>query len=200
MAAGDAGAAAAGREGYSRHPAIPGRLERRGTGMSRQASRRGMHRRGGTGCVRGMVPASCRRSRRRLGMAPVTLSEPQYTFDTAEQHRLRVTVVAKGLNHPFSDRAAARWRCVDQRARRRAAAAAQCRGRCRASPPRWKRSRSPACPPSRRPSGYAGLHDLALHPRFADNQLVYFTFNKPGAPAAARGWRRRAAAAGAPRA
>jgi glucose/arabinose dehydrogenase len=39
-----------------------------------------------------------------------------------------------------------------------------------------------------KPYRNAGLHDLALHPRFADNQLVYFTFNKPGnvpAPAAA---------------
>src|SRR5688572_23984615 len=37
-----------------------------------------------------------------LGIAPVALSQPSYVFDTAEQHRLRVTVVAKGLNHPFA--------------------------------------------------------------------------------------------------
>ena len=26
----------------------------------------------------------------------------------------------------------------------------------------------------------AGLHDLALHPDYAKNRLVYFSFNKPG--------------------
>jgi glucose/arabinose dehydrogenase len=32
--------------------------------------------------------------------------------------------------------------------------------------------------------GLAGLMDLALHPRFNDNKLVYFTYHKPGAGAA----------------
>ncbi len=32
--------------------------------------------------------------------------------------------------------------------------------------------------------GLAGLMDLALHPRFAENSLVYFTYHKPAAPAA----------------
>ena len=31
--------------------------------------------------------------------------------------------------------------------------------------------------------GLAGLMDLALHPRFADNRLVYFTYHKPQMPA-----------------
>jgi glucose/arabinose dehydrogenase len=34
-------------------------------------------------------------------------------------------------------------------------------------------------------SGLSGLMDLALHPRFADNRLVYFTYHKPVAAAAA---------------
>jgi glucose/arabinose dehydrogenase len=37
-----------------------------------------------------------------IGIAPVTLTESSYVFDTAEQHKIRVTVVAKGLKHPFS--------------------------------------------------------------------------------------------------
>jgi len=37
-------------------------------------------------------------------------------------------------------------------------------------------------------SGLAGLMDLALHPRFADNKLIYFTYHKPcAAPAVAFG-------------
>src|SRR5215470_17716033 len=37
-----------------------------------------------------------------IGIAPVTLTESAYVFDTAEQHKVRVVVVAKGLKHPFS--------------------------------------------------------------------------------------------------
>src|SRR5580658_6525446 len=37
-----------------------------------------------------------------IGIAPVVLTESTYTFDTAEQHKVRVVVVAKGLKHPFS--------------------------------------------------------------------------------------------------
>src|SRR5215510_2408069 len=37
-----------------------------------------------------------------IGVAPVALTSEAYTFDTAEQHKIRVVVVAKGLVHPFS--------------------------------------------------------------------------------------------------
>ena len=37
-----------------------------------------------------------------IGIAPVAVSAGPYMFDTAEQHKLRVVVVARGLSHPFS--------------------------------------------------------------------------------------------------
>ena len=37
-----------------------------------------------------------------LGPRPVTVANTPYTFDTAEQHGIRVSVVARGLAHPFS--------------------------------------------------------------------------------------------------
>src|SRR6185437_9968994 len=37
-----------------------------------------------------------------IGIAPVAITESSYTFDTAEQHKIRAVVVAKGLKHPFS--------------------------------------------------------------------------------------------------
>ena len=37
-----------------------------------------------------------------IGIAPVTLTSSPYVFDTAEQHKIRVTVVVRGLRHPFS--------------------------------------------------------------------------------------------------
>jgi glucose/arabinose dehydrogenase len=46
--------------------------------------------------------------------------------------------------------------------------------------------------PQPRTNGNGGLMDIALHPRFAENHLVYFTYDKPvekdkGAPTVARG-------------
>ena len=35
--------------------------------------------------------------------------------------------------------------------------------------------------PTIQAAGLAGLMDIALHPRFAENQLVYFTYHKPAA-------------------
>src|SRR5688572_4386861 len=37
-----------------------------------------------------------------IGFKPLTLSQPSYTFDTAEHPRIRVTPVVRGLAHPFS--------------------------------------------------------------------------------------------------
>jgi len=37
-----------------------------------------------------------------LGPRPVKVADTPYTFDTAEQHGIKVSVVARGLNHPFS--------------------------------------------------------------------------------------------------
>ena len=37
-----------------------------------------------------------------IGIAPVALADTPYTFDTAEQHKIRVVVVARGLSRPFS--------------------------------------------------------------------------------------------------
>ena len=36
------------------------------------------------------------------GIEAVTLNQPEYIFDTAEQHKVRVVVVVHGLRHPFA--------------------------------------------------------------------------------------------------
>ena len=41
--------------------------------------------------------------------------------------------------------------------------------------------------PQVRAQGLAGLMDVALHPRFAENRLVYLTYHKPGPPAEGKG-------------
>jgi glucose/arabinose dehydrogenase len=110
-----------------------------------------------------------------IGIAPVTLTSHSYSFDTAEQHRLRVTVVTKGLAHPFSlaflpngdalvTERGTRLRVV------RGATGAQ--ARVDADPV----AGLPQIPAFRT----GGLQEVALHPKFATNGFVYFTYNKPG--------------------
>lgn len=121
-----------------------------------------------------------------VGIAPVALTQPEYTFDTAEQHRLRVTVVAKGLPHPFSvallpdGDALISERGGALRLLRNALGAP---GRATILEPQPV----PGLPAIETPFRLAGLHDLALHPDFARNGLLFFTFNLPGTPAAGSG-------------
>lgn len=116
-----------------------------------------------------------------IGVAPVTLTESAYVFDTAEQHKIRVVVVAKGLKHPFavallpSGDALVSERGGPLRIVRNVAGAGGKPAVLEAEPI----SGIPALEPAYR---NGGLHDVVLHPQFAQNQLVYFTFNKPGNP------------------
>ncbi len=118
------------------------------------------------------------------GVAPVTLGS-SYTFDTAEQHGIRVDVLARGLNHPFavvvlpSGDALVSERGGNLRLVRNATAAD---GTARLEP-RPVAGVPQLSPPYRN----GGLHDLQLHPDFARNQLIYFTYNKAGNPPPADG-------------
>lgn len=122
-----------------------------------------------------------------IGIAPVALTQDAYFFDTAEQHGIRVDVVARGLNHPFavallpSGDALVSERGGDLRLIRNATgqggAAARLEPQAVAG--------IPVLEPAYR---NGGLHDVILHPDFARNGLVYFTYNKPGnAPPASAG-------------
>jgi aldose sugar dehydrogenase len=112
------------------------------------------------------------------GIAPLVIDQPQYVFDTAEQHRLKVAVVAKGLAHPFSVALLPNGDAlVSQRggALRLVRNATGAQGR-----PATLEATPVAGLPALEAYRNAGLHDIALHPDFARNRLVYFTFNKPG--------------------
>jgi glucose/arabinose dehydrogenase len=114
-----------------------------------------------------------------IGVAPVVLTSESYTFDTAEQHKIRVVVVAKGLVHPFSlamlpnGDALVTERGVRLRIVRNAT------GRGATLDP-GAVAGVPQPPPFRG----GGLLDVVLHPKFATNGLVYFTYNKTNAVAA----------------
>jgi glucose/arabinose dehydrogenase len=111
-----------------------------------------------------------------LGIAAVTLGSEPYVFDTAEQHGIRVDVVARGLAHPFSfamlpdgDALIVERGAGIRLVRKATGAATLVAAALEGAPPA---------------AGFrnGGLHDIALHPQFATNGLVYFSYNEPGAP------------------
>jgi aldose sugar dehydrogenase len=104
---------------------------------------------------------------------PITWPSPPLpagpiTLDTGIQHQIRL-FVTKGLNQPWSMAFLPDGRIlITER------------------PGRLRIVRNGVLDPTPVPgvpqvaaSGLAGLMDLALHPRFMENQLVYFTYHKP---------------------
>ncbi len=113
-----------------------------------------------------------------IGIAPVTLTESSYIFDTAEQHKIRVTVVVKGLVHPFSVALLPSGDALVSERGQRLRLVRNAIG----APATLEEKPIGGIPVIE--GGYrgAGLHDVVLHPQFDKNKWVYFSFNKPGAP------------------
>lgn len=114
-----------------------------------------------------------------IGIAAVHVGPGPYVFDTAEQHKIRVVVVASGLPHPFSltflpngdallTERGGRLRLV----RGATGANARLEPEPIAGVPQQPAFRT------------GGLQEIALHPQFAANRFVYFTYNKAGEPVA----------------
>jgi glucose/arabinose dehydrogenase len=109
-----------------------------------------------------------------IGVPVPPLGNGPFVFDTAEQHKIRVTVVTKGLSHPWSlaflpDGSM----LVTERP-----------GRLRLVRDAMRDAKLDPQPIGGVPKvliiGNSGLMDVALHPKFAENRLVYLTYNKPG--------------------
>src|SRR5579863_121491 len=98
----------------------------------------------------------------------LSLSDGPIVLDTGIQHEIRL-FVTKGLNQPWSmafipDGAI----LVSERP-----------GRLRIVRNGVLDPSPVAGLPAIQARGLAGLMDLALHPRFSDNKLIYFTYHKP---------------------
>jgi len=105
------------------------------------------------------------------------LGNGPFTFETYEQRRIRVSVVTKGLSHPWSlaflpggdmliTEKIGRLRLVRN-------------GVLQPNP-------VPGTPQVVSLGTMAGLMDIALHPRFAENKWVYISYHKPAGTGA--GW------------
>src|SRR5579864_363172 len=93
-----------------------------------------------------------------------------FVFDTAEQPKIRVTVVARGIPHPWS---LAFLPGGDMLVTERG-------GRLRRIHDGVLDPKPLAGVPKVYVYRNAGLFDIALHPKFAQNKLVYLTYSKPG--------------------
>jgi aldose sugar dehydrogenase len=112
-----------------------------------------------------------------LGVAPVKLHDEPYTFDTAEQHGIKVSIVVRGLAHPFS---LAFLPNGDALVSERGASLRLVHNAAGGSGAPALDPQPVAGIPAQQPSRGAGLNEVKLHPKFADNRWVYFTYNKSG--------------------
>jgi glucose/arabinose dehydrogenase len=121
-------------------------------------------------------------AQQQVGVPVPPLGNGPFVFDTAEQPKVRVTVVTKGLSHPWSLAFLPDGAML----------IAERPGRLRVVR-NGKLDPTPiAGVPRVRTDGNGGLMDVALHPAFAENRLVYLTYTKPvengkGTPSLARG-------------
>ena len=119
------------------------------------------------------LPAIAQQTPPLPGIPPIVLGPGPYIFDTAEQHKLRVTVVARSLVHPFS---IAFLPNGDALLVERGNGLKIVHNATGASP-MVDAATVPGIPETPRVGG-AGLQDILLHPAFASNRLLYFTYNK----------------------
>ena len=130
----------------------------------------------------GIVALSYAQQQPPIGVPVAPLGAGPWVFDTAEQHKIRVSVVTKGLSHPWAIAFLPGGEMlITERG-----------GRLRVVRDGVLDPTPISGVPQVRTDGNGGLMDVALHPRFTENRLVYLTYTKPvgngmGAPALARG-------------
>ena len=121
-----------------------------------------------------------------VGVAEVPLPSGPIVLDTAEQHKIRIVIVTRELSHPWG----MTWLPNgDMLVSERPGRLRVIRGRLRQGSGEPSRSEAEAgvldpmpvtgLPPMH-VRGLAGLLDVALHPNFATNRLIYFSYVKDG--------------------
>ena len=132
----------------------------------------------GKGAVAGMalfLAASAQAQQAEIGIKPVELTEPSYTFDTAEQHGIRVSVLAKLPARPFAIEFLPGG---DLLIVERGMGLRILHGATTATP-QLDAEFVPGMPRPAEAFFSVGVQDVKLHPDFATNHLIYFTYNDP---------------------
>jgi glucose/arabinose dehydrogenase len=138
------------------------------------------------------------------GIVPIKLTANSYVFDSAEQHRIRVVVIARGLKHPFAVTPLPNGDALVAERSGRLMLIHSANGVVGSglggnglggnglggNGQSGQAARLDPTPvsgvPLLNPFYMRGaLHDVILHPDFARNRLVYFTYNLAGNPPAA---------------
>jgi len=121
------------------------------------------------------VPVQAQQQPPPIGIAPVTLGSEPYVFDTAEQHKIKVTVLAKGFARPFAIEFLPGG---DLLIVERGAGIRLLSGATGPSPALAGELVAGMPQPGEGPFSL-GVQDIALHPQFATNGWLYFTYNDP---------------------
>jgi glucose/arabinose dehydrogenase len=109
-------------------------------------------------------------AQRGIGVPRTPLGDGPWVFDTAEQHKVRVAVVTKGLANPWSLAFLPTGEVlVTERS-----------GKLRIIRNGVLDPQPIAGVPPSKMQRLGGLMDVVLHPRFSDNRLIYLTYSKPG--------------------
>jgi glucose/arabinose dehydrogenase len=104
-----------------------------------------------------------------MGVDRVPLPSERFVFDTAEHQRIRVVVVAKGFAHPWSLAILPDGNVL----------VTERDGRLRIVRSGTLDPQPVSGVPPVQVVSMWGLMDVALHPRFAENRLVYISYMKP---------------------
>ncbi len=126
------------------------------------------------------LPITAHGAEEEVGIVPVQVGAGPYYFDTAEQHDIRVDILARGLAHAYSlaflpngdaliTERGARLRLV----RHITSAKPSLVDTPVAGSPDFSNIKDIS------PMDVFGIQDIAIHPDFAKNQFVYYTFNRP---------------------
>jgi glucose/arabinose dehydrogenase len=105
-----------------------------------------------------------------IGVPRPPLGDGPFTFDTAEQHKIRVVVVARGIPQPWSLAFLPDGSMLVSELRT---------GQLRIIRNGTLDPKPIAGVPKSAAVRLGGLMDVVLHPRFAENKLIYLTYSKP---------------------
>lgn len=115
-----------------------------------------------------------------VSLNPVAVADQEYRFDSAEQHGVSARAIARGLSHIYS---LAFLPNGDALVVERGIRLRLLRGATLEKPELIAESIAGVPDYSRQdhvhPDDVLGIQDIALHPGFATNDLIYFTYNKP---------------------